>query len=89
MDRGKRGLAFYQDNIFKSPEVRREQSIRIQEELIGVAMRSYIDEKEKYHIKSAMISGYQEMANINLTIACEGLCLEDEVQELLDRAFGE
>lgn len=58
-------------------------------EVVSSTVSSYIDEKERHHIKDLMISGYQEMASINLSIACEGLCLEDEVQELLDKIFGE
>jgi hypothetical protein len=89
MDRGKSGMTFYYGNAVKSPEVRRQVVTSFQEEIVGSAMRSYINEKERYQIKNVMISGYQEMASINLSIACEGLCLEDEVQELLDKVFGE
>ncbi len=89
MDRGKSGMTFFPGSIVRSPEVRRQKVLNFQEEIVGSAMRSYIDEKERYQIKNVMISGYQEMASINLSIACEGLCLEDEVQELLDKVFGE
>lgn len=83
------GVAFYSGNFFKSPEVRKQQESGLQKEIVGSAMSSYINEQERYKIKNVMISGYQEMASINLSIACEGLCLEDEVQELLDKVFGE
>ncbi len=89
MDRGNNGLAQYPKSILECPEVRRLHSIKIQEELGSSAVRNYLDDREKYQIKSVMISGYQEMANINLSIACEGICLEEEVQELLDKVFGE
>ncbi len=89
MDSGKSGMIFYPGNFIKSPEVRRQRESGFQKEIVDSAMRSYINEKERYKIKDVMISGYQEMASINLSIACEGLCLEDEVQELLDKVFGE
>jgi len=89
MDRSKNSMTLYYGNALKNPEVRRQVVTNFQEEIVGSTMISYIDEKEKYKIKNVMISGYQEMASINLSIACEGLCLEDEVQELLDKVFGE
>lgn len=89
MDSGKNGMIFCPSQFFKSPEVRRQRESDFQNEIVDSAMRSYIHEQDIYKIKDVMISGYQEMASINLSIACEGLCLEDEVQELLDKVFGE
>jgi len=49
-------------------------------ELVREAMKMYLREKKKQSIKEQMKNGYQEMADINLSIA--KMCFEAEEQTL-------
>lgn len=53
------------------------------------AVDKYVEEKSEFCLKDQMILGYQEMADINLSITSENQCLEEEVQILIDKVFGE
>lgn len=54
-------------------------------ELIREAMKLYLQEKKKQHIRESMQRGYMEMANINLDLASESFLLEEEADNALDR----
>ena len=49
-------------------------------ELLEHAMRFYIEEREKRALRSEMIKGYQEMAELNLKIAEEFFCAEEDIK---------
>ncbi|MBR4874762.1 MAG: ribbon-helix-helix protein, CopG family [Clostridia bacterium] len=49
-------------------------------ELVREAMKMYLREKKKQSIKEQMKNGYQEMADINLSIA--KMCFDAEEQSL-------
>ena len=55
-------------------------------ELLEHAMRFYIEEREKRALRSDMIKGYQEMAELNLKIAEEFFYAEND---LLDNESAE
>ena len=48
-------------------------------ECIESAMRFYIEEREKRDLRDQMIQGYQEMAEINITISEDFLSAEQEL----------
>ena len=54
-------------------------------ELIRQAMRVYLMERKKRHIRESMQQGYMEMAKINLNIASEAFHVEEEADDTLDR----
>lgn len=47
-------------------------------EIVREAIRFYLGERKKNLIKEQMKKGYLEMAEINLSIACENIVLEEE-----------
>ena len=61
------------DSIAKKDNISRN-------ELLEHAMRFYIEEREKRALRSEMIKGYQEMAELNLKIAEEFFCAEDDIK---------
>ena len=63
--------------------VERENSNR--SEFIRQAMKLYLTERKKRHIRETMQKGYLEMANINLHIASEAFLAEEEAEHTLDR----
>jgi CopG family transcriptional regulator/antitoxin EndoAI len=63
--------------------VKKENSNR--SELIRQAMKMYLRERKKRHIRETMKKGYQEMANINLHMASEAFLAEEEADHTLDR----
>ena len=58
-------------------------------ELIREAMRFYLEEKRKSHMREQMRVGYLEMAQINLTLAEEFNYCEEEANSLIERKIGE
>lgn len=54
-------------------------------ELIRQAMKMYLTERKKRHIREIMKKGYMEMANINLNMASEAFLAEEEAELTLDR----
>ena len=54
-------------------------------ELIREAMKLYLQERRKKHIRDSMQKGYMEMANINLNLASESFLLEEEAEYALER----
>lgn len=50
---------------------------RNRSEFIREAMRLYINERRRAHVREALIQGYLEMADLNLVLAQEGV-EEDE-----------
>ena len=48
-------------------------------ECIESAMRFYIEEREKRDLRDQMIQGYQEMAEINITISVDFFSAEQEL----------
>ncbi len=63
--------------------VQQEKSNR--SEFIRQAMRVYLMERKKRHIRESMQQGYMEMAKINLNIASEAFHVEEEADDTLDR----
>ncbi len=63
--------------------VEREQSNR--SEFIRQAMKLYLRERKKRHIRETMQRGYMEMANINLNMASEAFQAEEEANYTLGR----
>lgn len=63
--------------------VEKENSNR--SELIRQAMKMYLSERKKRHIREIMKKGYMEMANINLNMASEAFLAEEEADHTLDR----
>lgn len=63
--------------------VEKENSNR--SELIRQAMKMYLTERKKRHIRETMKKGYMEMANINLNMASEAFLAEEEADHTLDR----
>ncbi|GAA0351742.1 CopG family transcriptional regulator/antitoxin EndoAI [Bacillus horti] len=63
--------------------VEKENSNR--SELIRQAMKMYLTERKKRHIREIMKKGYMEMANINLNMASEAFLAEEEADLTLDR----
>lgn len=61
------------DSIAKKENISRD-------ELLENAMRFYIDEREKRTLRSEMIQGYQEMAELNLKLAEEFFYAENEIE---------
>jgi CopG family transcriptional regulator/antitoxin EndoAI len=61
------------DSIAKKDNISRN-------ELLEHAMRFYIEEREKRALRSEMIKGYQEMAELNLKIAEEFFCVEEDIK---------
>ncbi|SCY49302.1 CopG family ribbon-helix-helix protein [Alkaliphilus peptidifermentans] len=57
------------DNIVSSERTNRSEFIR-------KAMKLYLREKSKIELRERMKAGYQEMANINLSLAELGLSLD-------------
>ena len=61
------------DSIAKKDNISRN-------ELLEHAMRFYLEEREKRALRSEMIKGYQEMAELNLKIAEEFFCAEEDIK---------
>ena len=53
-------------------------------ELIKEAMRFYLEERKKSHMREQMRVGYLEMARINLTLAKEFNYCEEEANSLIE-----
>ncbi|MBR3918097.1 MAG: ribbon-helix-helix protein, CopG family [Clostridia bacterium] len=60
------------DSIAKKDNISRN-------ELLEHAMRFYIEEREKRALRNEMIKGYQEMAELNLKIAEDFFCAENDI----------
>lgn len=54
-------------------------------ELIRRAMKLYLTERKKRHLRECMQKGYMEMAKINLHIASESFQAEEDADSTLDR----
>lgn len=54
-------------------------------EIIRNAMKLYLSERKKQHIRESMQRGYMEMADINLNLASEALHAEEEAEITLDK----
>lgn len=63
--------------------VEKEQSNR--SEFIRQAMKLYLRERKKRHIRETMQQGYMEMASINLNMASEAFDAEEEANHTLCR----
>lgn len=62
---------------------------RNRSEFIREAMKLYIAERKRRAIREQMKRGYQEMAQINLSLATENYEVEDEVQNYYDSKLAE
>ncbi len=54
-------------------------------ELIRQAMKLYLTERKKRHLRETMQRGYMEMAKINLTMSEEAFLAEEEAEDTLSR----
>lgn len=63
--------------------VEKEKSNR--SELVRQAMKLYLKERKRRHIRETMQKGYMEMANINLDMASEAFQAEEEADHTLGR----
>lgn len=54
-------------------------------EFIRQAMKLYLLERKKRHLRETMQRGYMEMAKINLNMASEAFQAEEEADHTLDR----
>ncbi|GAA4828709.1 ribbon-helix-helix protein, CopG family [Paenibacillus vulneris] len=63
--------------------VEKENSNR--SEFIRQAMKLYLVERKKRHLRESMQRGYMEMAKINLHMASEAFQAEEEADSTLDR----
>jgi len=54
-------------------------------EFLHRAVRMYLRERNKRHIRESMRQGYMEMAKINLNIASEAFLAEEEAENTLER----
>lgn len=62
---------------------------RNRSEFIREAMKLYIAEKKRRTIREQMKKGYQEMGQINLSLAMENYEVENEVQKFYDEKLAE
>ncbi|NLO90034.1 MAG: ribbon-helix-helix protein, CopG family [Clostridia bacterium] len=62
---------------------------RNRSEFIREAMKLYINERKKRIMREQMKKGYQEMAEINLSLAKENYEAEEEVQEYYEKKLAE
>lgn len=58
-------------------------------ELIREAVRFYLEERKKSSLREQMRIGYQEMAQINLTLAQEAFRYEEEANSIIVRKLVE
>ncbi|MGB9662456.1 MAG: CopG family ribbon-helix-helix protein [Moorellaceae bacterium] len=62
---------------------------RNRSEFIREAMKLYIAERKRRAIREQMKRGYQEMAQINLSLAMENYEVEEEAQNYYDSRLAE
>ncbi len=55
-----------------------EKENKNRSDIVRDVMKSYLGEKHKRELKAELARGYQEMAKINLSIAQECLCSDEE-----------
>nr|WP_277997674.1 ribbon-helix-helix protein, CopG family [Thermanaeromonas sp. C210] len=65
------------------------QEKRNRSEFIREAMKLYIAERRRRAIREQMKRGYQEMAQINLSLAKEHYAVEEEVQNYYETKLAE
>ena len=63
--------------------VQKENSNR--SEFIRQAMKLYLTDRKRRHLRETMQRGYMEMAKINLNMASEAFLAEEEAETTLDR----
>lgn len=73
------------DNLLQEVDgiVQQENSNR--SEFIRQAMKVYLLERKKRHLRETMQRGYMEMAKINLNMASEAFHAEEDADSTLDR----
>ena len=73
------------DNLLQELDgiVQKEKSNR--SEFIRQAMKVYLSDRKKRHLRDSLQRGYMEMAIINLHIASEAFQAEEEAETTLDR----
>jgi len=62
---------------------------RNRSEFIREAMKLYISERKRRTIREQMKKGYQEMAQINLSLAMENYEAENEAQKFYEKQLAE
>lgn len=62
-----------------------EQITKIKNEIVYIPTKRYIHTKQKNHMREAMVKGYVEMSQINLSICSECLHVEYEAEHMVER----
>lgn len=85
MSNTKRIMISLPDNLLQEVDgiVQQENSNR--SEFIRQAMKVYLLERKKRHLREMMQRGYMEMAKINLNMASEAFHAEEDADSTLDR----
>ncbi|GIQ71377.1 ribbon-helix-helix protein, CopG family [Xylanibacillus composti] len=85
MSNTKRIMISLPDNLLQEVDgiVQQENSNR--SEFIRQAMKVYLLERKKRHLRETMQRGYMEMAKINLNMASEAFHAEEDADSTLDR----
>ena len=81
----KRIMISLPDQLLKEVDVIVEKENSNRSEFIRQAMKLYLLERKKRHLRESMQRGYMEMAKINLNIAAEAFQAEEEAGSTLDR----
>ncbi len=81
----KRIMISLPDNLLQEVDLLAEKENSNRSELIRQAMKLYLVERKKRHLRESMQRGYMEMAKINLHMASEAFLAEEEADSTLDR----
>lgn len=81
----KRIMISLPDHLLEEVDGIVEQEKSNRSEFIRQAMKVYLSERKKRHIRESMQRGYVEMAKINLHMASEAFHVEAEADSTVDR----
>jgi CopG family transcriptional regulator/antitoxin EndoAI len=81
----KRIMISLPDYLLQEVDLLAEKENSNRSELIRQAMKLYLVERKKRHLRESMQRGYMEMAKINLHMASEAFLAEEEADSTLDR----
>lgn len=81
----KRIMISLPNNLLREVDGMVEEQQSSRSEFIRRAMKQYLQELKKHHIRETMQRGYEEMAKINLKMASEAFEAEEEANHTLNR----
>lgn len=81
----KRIMISLPDNLLQEVDGIVEQENSNRSEFIRQAMKLYLTERKKRHLRESMQRGYMEMAKINLQFASEAFQAEEDAGTTVDR----